>query len=52
MKLPLELKVLKDKLKKEAQIDKKKEQELKDEEIINPWIVTDLDESLQGNPFI
>lgn len=51
-KLPLELRVLKDKLMKEAMNDPKKLQEMKDEEILNPWIITDLDYSLEGNPYI
>jgi hypothetical protein len=50
--LPPELKKLKDKLMKEAMNDLKKAQEMKDEELINPWIITDVDESLNGNPFI
>jgi hypothetical protein len=27
-------------------------QEMKDEEILNPWIITDLDLCLKGNPHI
>ena len=51
-KLPLELRVLRDKLKKEAISDPKKLKEMRDEEILNPWIITDLDYALDGNPYI
>ena len=51
VKLPADLKALKEKLTKEAKNDKKRMQELRDEEVINPWIITDLDCSLNGNPF-
>lgn len=49
--MPLELRVLKDKLMKEAMNDAKKYQQFKDEEILNPWLITDLDYSLDGNPY-
>jgi hypothetical protein len=32
--------------------DPKKFQQLRDEELLNPWIITDLDFSLDGNPFV
>jgi hypothetical protein len=51
-KLPMELRVLKDKMMKEAMNDAKKLKELRDEEILNPWIITDLDYSLDGNPYV
>jgi hypothetical protein len=51
-KLPLELRVLRDKLRKEAANDAKKLKELRDEEVLNPWLVTDLDYTLEGNPFV
>ena len=51
VKLPTELKTLKEKLLKEAMNDKKRMQELRDEEMVNPWVITDLDFSLNGNPF-
>ena len=51
-KLPLELRVLRDKMQKEAMHDPKKFQQLRDEELLNPWIITDLDFSLDGNPFV
>ncbi len=51
-KLPLELRVIRDKLKKEAMNDPKKLKELRDEELLNPWIITDLDFALDGNPFV
>jgi hypothetical protein len=31
--------------------DPKKLKELRDEEILNPWTITDLDYALDGNPF-
>jgi len=51
-KLPLELRVLRDKLQKEAMQDPKKMKELRDEEVLNPWLITDLDYALDGNPFV
>lgn len=45
-KLPLELRVLREKLKKEAINDAKKLKELRDEELLNPWLITDLDYTL------
>ena len=51
-KLPLELKVIKEKMQKEAMMDAKKLKELRDEEILNPWLVTDLDFTLDGNPYV
>ena len=51
-KLPLELRVLRDKLKKEAMNDAKKLKEMRDEEVLNPWVITDLDYALDGNPYI
>ena len=50
-KLPLELRVLRDKIQKEALNDPKKLKELRDEELLNPWIITDLDYALEGNPY-
>lgn len=50
-KLPLDLRVLRDKLQKEALGDAKKLASLRDEETLNPWQVTDLDFCLDGNPF-
>ena len=32
--------------------DPKRLQQLKDEELFNPWIITDIDFSLEGNPFL
>lgn len=51
-KLPLELRVLKDKLMKEAVNDPKRLKELRDEELLNPWIITDLDYAMDGNSFV
>jgi hypothetical protein len=51
-KLPLELRVLRDKMQKEALGDAKKLAALRDEEVLNPWLITDLDYSLDGNPFV
>ena len=51
-KLPIELRSLRDKLRKEAMNDAKKLKELRDEEVLNPWLITDLDYCLNGNPYI
>jgi len=31
--------------------DLKKLKEMKDEETLNPWLITDIDYSLKGNPY-
>eukprot|EP00347_Sterkiella_histriomuscorum_P001976 403369947 len=51
VKLPQDLRVLRDKMQRDAMNDPKKIQQMKDEEILNPWLITDLDYSLDGNPF-
>jgi hypothetical protein len=51
-KLPMELRVIKEKMQKDAMMDPKKLKELRDEEVLNPWLVTDIDYSLDGNPFV
>lgn len=51
-KLPFELRVIKEKLKREAEKDAKKAKELRDEEMLNPWTITDLDFSMDGNPHV
>ena len=51
-KLPIEIKAIRDKQIKEAMNDPKRLQQLKDEELFNPWIITDIDFSLEGNPFL
>ena len=51
-KLPLELRVIKEKMQKDAMMDPKKLKELREEEVLNPWLVTDIDYSLDGNPFV
>lgn len=38
-------------MRKEAMYDAKKTQALRDEEVLNPWIITDIDYAMQGNPF-
>ncbi len=48
----MELRVLKEKMQKEAMMDPKKLKELRDEEVLNPWLITDLDFTLDGNPFV
>jgi hypothetical protein len=50
-KLPMDLRVLRDKMQKEAMNDPKKLKQLRDEEVLNPWIITDLDYALDGNPY-
>jgi hypothetical protein len=52
IRLPVELKVLKEKQMKEAMNDVKRLASLRDEETINPWVISDLDYSLAGNPFV
>lgn len=52
IKLPSELKALKEKMKREAMQDEKKKEELRNEELLNPWIITDLDDGLKGNAYI
>jgi hypothetical protein len=51
-KLPMELRVIKEKMQKDAMTDPKKLKELREEEVLNPWLVTDIDYSLDGNPFV
>ncbi len=51
-KLPMELRVIKEKMQKDAMMDPKKLKELREEEVLNPWLVTDIDYSLDGNPFV
>lgn len=51
VKLPTDLKIIRDKIKKDAINDPKKLKELRDEETLNPWLVTDLDYTLDGNPY-
>lgn len=50
--LPPDLRVIRDKLRKQAMHDNKKAQEMKEEEFLNPWIITDLDLVYGGNPFV
>ena len=50
VKLPKELQEMKEKLRKEAQSDKKLAEKLKGEEMVNPWIITEID--LCGNPIV
>ena len=51
-KLPMELRVIKEKMQKDAMMDPKKLKDLREEEVLNPWLVTDIDYSLDGNPFV
>ena len=39
-------------MKREAMQDEKKKEELRNEELLNPWIITDLDDGLKGNAYI
>ena len=50
-KLPTELRILKDKLLKDSRTNEKLAEQLKNLEVINPWVITDLDQTLGGNPF-
>ncbi|CDW88670.1 UNKNOWN [Stylonychia lemnae] len=52
IKLPQELQVIRDKLKKEAMNDMRKLKEMKDEETLNPWLITDIDYIMDGNPYV
>ena len=49
--MPLEMRVLKEKMLKEATENPEKADKLKQEEVINPWLITDVDYSLLDNPF-
>ena len=51
-KLPQDLRLLKEKMRQEAQSDKEVADRMRSEEQINPWIITDLDYALDGNPFV
>ena len=48
--LPEELEQKKRVLLKQAESDPRKKQDLRDEELVNPWLITDLDFS--GNPHV
>ena len=49
--MPIELRVKKDKMMEEAMKSKAKYEELKHEEVFNPWLITDVDFSV-GSPFL
>jgi len=50
--LPDALLKAREKVREEAIKDPKKAAELKHEEIVNPWLITDLDFALKGNPHV
>lgn len=43
---------MREKAQKEALGDPKKLANLRNEEVLNPWLITDLDFALDGNPFV
>ena len=49
--MPLEMKLAKEKLISEARENPKEAGKLKDEELVNPWLITDVDYSLDDNYF-
>ena len=51
IKMPLDMKLAKEKLVAEAQNDLEKAQQIKHEEVINPWLITDIDYTLDDNYF-
>ena len=51
VKMPLEMQVSKEKLVKEARENMEKAGQLKNEELINPWLITDIDYHLEDNYF-
>ena len=51
VKMPLDMKLAKEKLVTEAREDSEKAEKMKHEEVVNPWIITDLDYSLDDNYF-
>ena len=50
MKLPKELQNLREQLQKESQSDKKLADKLRSEEMVNPWLITEIDYC--GNPLL
>lgn len=51
VKMPLEMKLTKEKLVTEARENSDKAEKMKHEEVVNPWLITDLDYSLDDNYF-
>ena len=51
IKMPYEMKLAKDKMLADALQDKQKAELLKEEEVINPWLITDFDYCLDDNHF-
>ena len=51
VKMPMELRLLKEKLQKQALESKEIAQQMREEEMVNPWLITDFDQSLDGNPY-
>ena len=45
------MKMMKEKLLSEAQEDKAKAESMKHEELVNPWLITDVDYTLDDNYF-
>ena len=51
VKMPLEMKLAKDKLVQEARENSETADKLREEELVNPWLITDVDYSLDDNYF-
>ena len=49
-KPPYELVMMKQKVMEQARTNPKIAQQIREEEIFNPWIITDFDETMSGNP--
>ena len=51
VKMPLEMKITKDKLLAEAKDNKETKEQMLNEEMVNPWLITDVDYQLDDNYF-
>ena len=51
VKMPLEMKLSKDKLESQAMADLEMAEKMRNEELVNPWLITDIDFSLDDNYF-
>lgn len=51
VKMPLEMRLAKEKLLSEAQENREKAELMKHEELVNPWLITDVDYTLDDNYF-
>ena len=51
VKMPLEMRLTKDKLMQDARENQDTAEKLRDEELVNPWLITDVDYTLDDNYF-